>query len=189
MIFDDVGWRNGSSMIEEHDSFEIDIKLVIVNDDDVEQDSGEIEWWICFACALSNHLYQMIGRYINLGRLTHNNRYAFSFFSKPGAPSEKFKVPLFKNQPKEKEAFTTNENSSSAKKTLEDIVSKINEANKYFLGVKLNTNYLKINKTVKYVEISQQKLPSSTSNDFPLDFSKDSKKLDSFKSFNDSSIL
>jgi hypothetical protein len=43
VIFDDVGWRNGSSMIEEHDSFEIDIKLVIVNDDDVEQDSGEIE--------------------------------------------------------------------------------------------------------------------------------------------------
>lgn len=94
----------------------------------------------------------MIGRYINLGRLTHSNRYAFTFFSKTGVASDKFKVPLFKNQPKEKEVvFTTNENSSSAKKTLEDIVSKINEANKYFLGVKLNTNYLKVNKTAKYV--------------------------------------
>lgn len=34
------------------------------------------------------------------------------------------------------------------------MVEKINDANKYFLGVKLNTNYLKVNKIVNYADVA-----------------------------------
>jgi len=52
------------------------------------------------------------------------------------------------------------------------LVKKINEANKYFLGIKYNTNYLKANKVLKYEEAMQMKAAKATVNDIPLELSK-----------------
>jgi hypothetical protein len=38
----------------------------------------------------------MIGRYINLSRLTQNIRFSFGFFTKTEGTDNKLKVPLFK---------------------------------------------------------------------------------------------
>lgn len=55
-------------------------------------------------------------------------------------------------------------------------MGKINDANKYFLGVKLNTNYLKVNKTLTYEEASKLKIEKATVTDIPIEISK--KELD-----------
>lgn len=93
----------------------------------------------------------MIGRYINLSRLTQSIRFSFGFFTKTEGTDNKLKVPLFKkdaNKPEVRsETPKANENSRAG---LEDLINKINESNKYFLGVKLNTNYLKVNNVAKF---------------------------------------
>lgn len=48
------------------------------------------------------------------------------------------------------------------------MVAKINESNKYFLGVKLNTNYLKINTIAKFEELTQNKVANAKINDLPI---------------------
>lgn len=52
---------------------------------------------------------------------------------------------------------------------LEDILSKINITNAYFQGIKLNTNYLKVQKSVRYDDIKSHKSTDQvTITDFPL---------------------
>ena len=53
-----------------------------------------------------------------------------------------------------------------------ELVNKINDANKYFLGVKLNTNYLKVNKVVQYEEIAKLAADKVTISDLPFEISK-----------------
>lgn len=52
------------------------------------------------------------------------------------------------------------------------MVKKINESNRYFLGEKHNTNYLKVNKIVKYEDIQSLKADRVTINDIPIEISK-----------------
>lgn len=61
-----------------------------------------------------------------------------------------------------------------------ELVDKINDANKYFLGVKLNTNYLKVNKVVQYEEISKLAADKVTISDLPFEISKKELDDDSF---------
>lgn len=59
-----------------------------------------------------------------------------------------------------------------AKEALAALVNKINDANKYFLGVKLNTNYLKVNKELTYEDAIKLTAEKSSANDIPIEFSK-----------------
>ena len=49
------------------------------------------------------------------------------------------------------------------------MINHINEVNKYFLGVKLNTNYLKVNNVVSLSSILEELVPTININDLPLD--------------------
>lgn len=51
------------------------------------------------------------------------------------------------------------------------LVEKINDANKSFLGVKLNTNYLKVNKVVKYADVAGLTTDTKSVNDIPIEIS------------------
>lgn len=58
----------------------------------------------------------------------------------------------------------------NAREALAALVGKINEANKYFLGVKLNTNYLKISKSLPYEEAAKLTSENKTTlSDLPLE--------------------
>lgn len=80
-IFDDVGRRDRSSTIKVHVTFKINVKFILIDDDDA---IGDFAYQSCRSLPnyISNHLYRMIGRYINLSRLTHNIRFSFGFFPK-----------------------------------------------------------------------------------------------------------
>lgn len=68
-------------------------------------------------------------------------------------------------------------------------MQKINEANKYFLGVKLNTNYLKVNKEVKYEEIAKLTADKVAISDIPIEISKKSADLEAFDKTNQEAAL
>jgi hypothetical protein len=69
------------------------------------------------------------------------------------------------------------------------LVGKINDANKYFLGVKLNTNYLKVNKVVQYDEVAKLTVDKATVNDLPIEISKKDADLEAFNKVNQETAL
>lgn len=77
--------------------------------------------------------------------------YAFStpFFNKAESITEPISKSDFRFSPTQDKQTRENK-----RENLSALVEKINDANKYFLGVKLNTNYLKVNKVVNYADVA-----------------------------------
>ena len=114
----------------------------------------------------------MIGRQIIKNSFSINTilKYNLSnpFFSKfaPSKDNDKPDLNLANNSD-EKAVKSIGKNND-----LQALINKINDANKYFLGIKLNTNYLKVNKIVNYEEISKLTTEKTTVNDIPIEISK-----------------
>lgn len=77
--------------------------------------------------------------------------YAFStpFFNKAESITEPITKSDHRFSPTQDKQVRQNK-----RENLSALVEKINEANKYFLGVKLNTNYLKVSKVVNYADVA-----------------------------------
>ena len=56
---------------------------------------------------------------------------------------------------------------------LDEIITRINESNKYFMGVKLNTNYLKVHNQVKFADILKEKVEKVNISELPIQISKE----------------
>jgi hypothetical protein len=124
----------------------------------------------------------MMRQALRTGRqLTSLTRFSFSnpFFSKTDPAVE---------QPSEAKATQAGERGKEgrdaregAREALTAMVDKINAANKYFLGVKLNTNYLKVSKEVKYEEVAKLTTDKTTVNDLPIEISKKNADYEAFE--------
>ncbi len=78
---------------------------------------------------------------------------------------------------------------SIEKNHLDELINKINQTNQYFLGVKLNTNYLKINKVVLYEDVSKYTNDKFTITDLPFEITTSKEAASSFESCNEAAVL
>ena len=57
------------------------------------------------------------------------------------------------------------------------------------MGIKLNTNYLKVHNIGKYDDIVSQKVQNVTINDLPIEIAKENKGFDDFDNFDERGVL
>lgn len=57
------------------------------------------------------------------------------------------------------------------------------------MGIKLNTNYLKVHNIGKYDDIVSQKVQNVTINDLPIEIAKEKKGFDDFDNFDERGVL
>ena len=57
------------------------------------------------------------------------------------------------------------------------------------MGIKLNTNYLKVHNIGKYDDIVSQKIQNVTISDLPIEIAKEKKGFDDFDNFDERGVL